>query len=301
MAALCYLSGYLGVFVLLPIEIVIRRRGLRGTSYALVALFGAILIARLVQGRLLLQEIVVVGMLVGGLVALHLSPVTINRYLPKLSAFLSPKIIRLLVCTVVWSLIATPFTLRVVADGEFVASLQRDAVALSDDLNIAPAERDQINSLIERVVRFVVASYTPLYFLIVAFTWYLGNAIGKRFPNYRRYPFERFRAPSQLLWPTVIGYAVLLIGTRFEWGTWIYVVWNVALTLSLCYLLQGIAIILFHIRRRSSKPSAENWLTAIFIGATLLPIVNLIVYIGTTLIGLVESWVNLGRDDRQGG
>ena len=297
LAAFCYLSAFLGVFFLLPLELRIRRHHFHHLLYSILTLAITILLTRLLQQetfRTLLQEIVSVALLVGGLLALHLSTSVLSSTLKRWNLLFSRRLIRLLACTVLWALIATPFVLRVVVDGTLIERLLQDTGPLRGELNLPQAEEEQLVNLTETVVQIVAASYMPLYLLILAFTWHLGNILSKG-SSHRRYPLENYQAPPQLLWPLVAGYALLLLGTRLGSANWIYLIWNITLTLSLCYLFQGIAIILFQIKKRSNHPTPENWLTIIFVGAIFLPVINVIVYIGTTLLGLMEHWIDMGR------
>ncbi len=297
LAALCYLSAFLGMFFLLPLELRIRRHHFHHLLYSIVTLAIVVLFTRLLQQealRTLLQEMISIALLVGGLLALHLSSSILSGTLKSWAPFFSRRLIRLLACTLLWALIATPVVLRAVTDGALVERLLQNAIPLGDGLNLPQAEIEQISNLTESVVEIIAASYMPLYLLMLAFTWHLGNILTKS-SSHRRYPLENYQAPNQLLWPLIAGYALLLLGTRFGNGIWIYLIWNITLTLSLCYLFQGIAIILFQIKKRSKHPTPENWLTIAFVGVILLPVVNVIVYIGTTLLGLMENWIDMGR------
>ncbi len=297
-----------GVFLFpVPLQIVASRRGVR-SFLAAVAVFLAVcagieaapfvLPGGTPQPPILIAvEAVVVVLFLAGLLAANAA----TRLLPR-------TVHRVAVATVLAAALAVPVILWLSGNGAFQAAMRDQYASLAALISaMAPPADPVASSLLSGLLQpdrlravsemVLLRSFAASYLVLVAFSWWAGQAIAMRtatlFGVPPRFRLAEFRLESWWLWP-LIGAAALVLADLFAGlGLWAYPVWNVALIVLFVFGLQGLAILRFLFEKY--RLPRVLWPLAIIVGGSLLvrgaPAAAGIVMLVIAVFGASENWI----------
>lgn len=118
------------------------------------------------------------------------------------------------------------------------------------------------------------------------------NGMHKRDENWQL-GFAYMKMPNSFIWVFFLAWAGVLASLKIDLPSFAVIAcWNVALTLSLHYMLGGMSILTSIIRRQSATLTAGRVLL-ISILLMLIPGVGIIVFIALALAGVLETWIKL--------
>jgi hypothetical protein len=148
---------------------------------------------------------------------------------------------------------------------------------------------------------FLSRSLLPLYFGLLSFSWWAGQASAARslWFGQARFRFSGFRLESFWLWPLICALALILadlvLGSRADAGLrelgWQYGAWNIGLIVVVMYGLQGLAILRFLFEKHGLPRLL--WLLLIVAVAILAasPRTGVVVMVALPAFGVSENWV----------
>jgi len=156
----------------------------------------------------------------------------------------------------------------------------------------------------EQLSKFAIAVFGRVYafgfFVMVYLNWHLGTRFARRtlFGAVRLAAFDdrlrndNIRVPDYMLWPLIAGWGSVLLSVYVHIGFAEYIAWNLALVVGFLYGMQGIGIVQYLFR---TKNLSRGLRYLVIIGAVVLlfvPGANLIVLVGFPLLGVSETWIH---------
>lgn len=308
-----YRFGFGLFFFLVPLQIIAIRRGEEGLLYAGVAAGAIILVWQLAatsrpvpvesigltsgaSGALFLVQVAVVGLLISSLWVLNSS---------RFAEF--DRVQRILGCSAAAGLIAIPVGIYLQSNDALQSQLEPMFAAVSEAMAVwvSGAEVDDATTRallnpgeLMRSVRDVLSRSICFYFAIILTGGYwLGSVLGAR--TLRQSPrvarLARFRIDDKLVWPLLIGWAIVLFDTRLEIGFLGLVGWNVALIFHFLFGLQGLGILRSWFERQGAASTVRTVVT-IAVGVILIMTRFWVVALAAIpILGVSEIWVNYGR------
>lgn len=317
LAALLYHLGTGFVLFLVPVQVTLARKGRRGfyaaalLAFVLIVAVKLLLVRRNLAGALpfTLAEAVAVAALLGGLVLVQL---------PELEGTLArlrlARVSRLLAATALAGLLSVPVILRLRANEAFTAGLRELFGELAAVLNHAlrgaegldspggpiagPVSALSAESLMQAVREVLSRSFLFSYFVVLAFAWRAGSALGARSvgraSGFR--PLRDFRLPDLYIWPLIASLAVVALNEVVSLGALELVAWNLLLIMALLYGLSGIGILRFLLSRYRLPPGLRWLLVGAMIVMALTPRLNLAVAVLVPGLGVSEIWVNYRKE-----
>ncbi len=314
-STLLYHLGMGFVFFLIPLQVVLIRKGSRsfaltaGLAFALIIAVRFILLAGN-QGSLaapfLVMEIATVVLLLGGLIVIQLPEIA-----AEFERFRAPRVLRLLIATAITGLLAVPLILYLRGSEEFTLGLQQLFESLSATMNSALSASEtfgfvpgnglfQAETLMEVSRTLLLRSFLFDYFLLLTFSWWLGTIIGFRTlgksPGMSR--VANFKLPDVYIWPLIASLAVVLGSLFVRLGFLEIVAWNVLLIMAFLYGVAGLGIIRF-LLKKFKIPAGLRWLLIlIIIFAAFTPRISLAVLVLVPGLGVSEIWLKYRREER---
>jgi len=314
LAALLYHLGMGFLLFLVPVQVALVRRGRRGfyaaaaLTFVLVVGVKLILAGRDLQAAMpfVLVEAATVAALIGGLVLVQLPELEEGMGQLRL-----PRVLRLLAVTALAGFVAVPVVLHLRADETFTTGLRELFAALTAALNRALQVSEGLGTLdeagqqlirpeelMESVQKLLWRSFLFGYFLVLAFAWWAGSALGGRSVG-RSSGFRRlrdFRLPDLYIWPLIAALSVVALNLVVPLGVLELAAWNLLLIMGFLYGLAGMGI-LGHLLRRFNLPPGMRWLpVGAVVVMALTPRLNLAVAVLVPALGVSEMWVNYRKE-----
>jgi hypothetical protein len=150
---------------------------------------------------------------------------------------------------------------------------------------------------------YLLRSLLADYIVMLAFSWWAGQAAAARSPVYRDgqpgFHFARFRLESWWLWPFIAGGGVILVDLFFHITPWAYAAWNVGIVMLFLYGLQGMSIICF-LFEKYHIPRFVWVVTVIMVAlCALSPGAGVFVILAVPVFGISENWIRyrIPRDE----
>ena len=314
-STLLYHLGMGFILFLIPLQVVLIRKGRKSFAITLVLALTLIIAVKLILlGRMqdpaaapfLLVEITTVLSLLGGLVLIQL---------PELSSgfesYRLPRVLRLLIATGVAGVLSVPVILYLRGSEEFILGMKEIFSALASNLNRAFSEAEGFNllsgsgvfqaeSLMQISSTFLLRSFLFDYFLLLTFSWWLGTIIGARTvgKNHRLTRVADFKLPDAYVWPLIVS-LVLVLGTLLVPVEFLEILaWNSLLILAFLYGIAGLGILRF-LLKKLKIPMGFRW--ALILGIIILamtPRINFVILILVPGLGVSETWLKYRREER---
>jgi len=308
-SALLYHLGIGLPAFLIPLQVVRVRKGARHFLVAAALAFVAIAGVRLALAAgqlsgagtpaLVLELSVVLGMLAG------LAWIQLPELMGRPALLPGGRVVRLLVATAAAGLASVPLISYLGRNQAFTAGLGRlfDAAAalLNRLLDPAGAEAGFRGEELAAMTRAVfLRSYLLDYLLVLTFCWWVGTALGARSLGRRPgiTPLARFRPAEALIWPLILGLALVLLNLVVPIGPLELAGWNLLLVMLFIYGLAGLGILRFLLERLGA-PRGMRLLTWLVLGAlAFAPGVNAALAVLVSGLGVSETWINYRNRER---
>ena len=155
----------------------------------------------------------------------------------------------------------------------------------SDYLNV------DFSSVLYSVINLMMLFFAPLGVLLLTFPIVTADVNVNRYNEEWQYDFANMKLPDQYVWVFFASWAASLISYLVSSvPAWIMAIcWNVALTMSVLYMVVGVSILVAFARRRTAAVTVGR-LVILVVLVCFIPIVNLIVILGLILLGVLETW-----------
>lgn len=150
------------------------------------------------------------------------------------------------------------------------------------------------NSVFDAVVRVLKIAFLPLFVGQFGLSVLISEQMISRGDEKFQNRLASFALNENYVWPFLISWTLVLFTLLIKVEILEVLAWNSALTLSLLYLVQGMAIISYLIRKKNPRINA----TRVYILSTLLmvmPGVNVVVLAALPILGVSQTWINLRK------
>ena len=148
------------------------------------------------------------------------------------------------------------------------------------------------SSMIQNVVNMMALFFAPAAVLSIALPIVIADVNVNRFDEDWQYDFANMKLPDQYVWVFFASWVVALVSNWVEAiPVWILVIaWNLALTMTVLYLVVGVSILVAFARRRTAAITAGRIVFMVVL-LCLIPVVNVIVLIGLPVLAVLETWI----------
>jgi hypothetical protein len=312
-STLLYHLGMGFILFLIPLQVVLVRKGRKSFTISLGLALTLIIVVKLIllgrtQGpaAFLIVEIATVLSLMGGLVLIQM---------PELSSgfetYRIPRVLRLLITTVAAGVVSVPVILYLRSNEEFILGMQEIFSAFASNLNSAFSDAEAFNllsgsgmfqaeSLMQISRTFLLRSFLFDYFLLLTFSWWLGTVIGARTvgKNHGLTRVVDFKLPDSYIWPLIVSLG-LVLGTLFVHVEFLEILaWNSLLIMVFLYGVAGLGILRF-LLKKLKIPMGFRWLLILaIIILAMTPRINFIILILVPGLGVSETWLKYRREER---
>ena len=154
------------------------------------------------------------------------------------------------------------------------------------------------SSMVMNVVNTMALFFAPAVVLGLSLPIVIADVNVNRFDEDWQYDFANMKLPDPYVWVFFASWAVALVSNWVEAvPTWILVLgWNVALTMTVLYMVVGVSILVAFARRRTAAITAGRIVFTVVL-LCIIPVLNVIMYIGLPLLGVLETWIAFRSDN----
>ena len=155
----------------------------------------------------------------------------------------------------------------------------------SDYLNL------DISSLLHMVVDMMMLFFAPLGVILLSLPLVTADININRYDEDWQYDFANMKLPDPYVWVFFASWAASLVSSLVSSvPKWIMALsWNVALSVSVLYLVVGLSIVVAYARRRTAALTVGR-IVLLLVLVCFIPFVNLIVVFGLVILGVLETW-----------
>ena len=155
-----------------------------------------------------------------------------------------------------------------------------------------------MSSVVITVVDMMALFFAPAAVLGLALPIVIADVNVNRFDEDWQYDFANMKLPDPYVWVFFASWAVALVSNWVKGvPTWILVLaWNVALTMTVLYMVVGVSILVAFARRRTAAITAGRIVFTVVL-LCIIPVLNVIMYIGLPLLGVLETWIAFRSDN----
>ena len=148
-----------------------------------------------------------------------------------------------------------------------------------------------ISSLLYAAVDLMMLFFAPLGVILLALPVVTADININRYDEDWQYDFANMKLPDPYVWVFFASWAAALVSYLVTsvpaWA--LALCWNVALTVSVLYLIVGLSIVVAFARRRTAALTVGRILILLVV-ICFIPFVNLVVVFGLILLGVLETW-----------
>ena len=155
-----------------------------------------------------------------------------------------------------------------------------------------------ITSVVQMAMNVAALFFAPSSVLALALPIVIADVNVNRFDEQWQYDFANMKLPDAYVWVFFASWIVALVSNWVEAiPLWIYVLsWNLALTMTVLYLVVGVSILVAFARRRTAAVTAGR-IVFLVVVLCLIPVVNAILFIGLPLLGVLETWISFRSEN----
>lgn len=177
------------------------------------------------------------------------------------------------------------------AAGQAGDSLKNMYVVIADTF-ITSALPVGLNSetLFTIMVAIVESAYLPIFMVQFGLSVMASELFIHRTDWEYQKRMSKWRLPVNAVWAFLGGWTMVLATTFVKLPLFVATAWNLALTVSLLYFVQGISIVAYLVRKRNERISATRMFILMFV-TTLIPGINVILFTALLLLGVSETWI----------
>lgn len=151
------------------------------------------------------------------------------------------------------------------------------------------------HTLFDAVVAILKIGFLPIFFGQFGFSILLSELLIHRSdPTYQE-RMTRWKLPESSVWIFLGSWTIVLVTLVGDIPFLESVGWNIALTVSLLFMVQGVSILAAVIRRKFPGINSTRIFVLSFLLA-VLPGVNLIPLVGLPLLGVSETWIDYRKN-----
>ena len=149
----------------------------------------------------------------------------------------------------------------------------------------------------------LLRSYLLDYLLVLTFCWWVGTVLGARSLGRRPgiTPLARFRPAEALIWPLILGLALVLLNLVVPLGPLELAGWNLLLIMLFLYGLAGLGILRFLLDRLGAPRSMRLAAWLVLGVLALAPGVNAALAVVISGLGVSETWINYRNRGKEQG
>ena len=214
------------------------------------------------------------------------------------------RVVRLLTAAAAVGLASVPLLMYLGRSEAFAASLRTVFDAAAGVLNrfLAPEGPGLKGEDLAGMTRAVfLRSYLLDYLVLLTFSWWAGSLLGRRSlgmpPGITR--LARFRPPEALIWPLIAGLALVLLALVTPLGPLELAGWNLLLCMMFVYGLAGLGILRFTLERFGAPRGMRVAAAVMLVVLAFAPAVNAVLAVLIPALGVSETWINYRRIERK--
>jgi len=308
-ATLFYQSPVLVMAFLIPLELLMLRRGEEWYAIACGITLVLVLATKLIQfsrvqglelsAGLMLLELFMPVLFMGGLYVLST---------PRLDGY--RRLYRFLAVAVTAGIVSIPVVIYLGQSDLFTQALQaqlqhaEQIVAQSSGAatgDSVPAPPEAMQQLLRMATQLILSSYVFGFAVVLAGNWYAARLLATRFfrKNVSVPRLERFVLPPWAVWALLVPWAGVLLDAVSGLGVFRYPVWNAALVMLFLYGMQGIGILWHVLDKYNMSRGVRMFIGVGLIILILVPGLNVLVAVGIPGLGVSEIWINYNRFERR--
>lgn len=146
-------------------------------------------------------------------------------------------------------------------------------------------------------VQVVYRTFVPMCMALIGVSALLSECMLHRQDDGWQRNVSNWRLPENTIWVFLGAWTVVLVNMLLSLPDAVSaVVMNLALAVSLLYMVQGISILLFLIRKRNPFFSVSRAVVFVII-CLILPGLNALVVLALPLLGALETWITFRKND----
>ena len=148
-----------------------------------------------------------------------------------------------------------------------------------------------ISSLLNAAVDLMMLFFAPLGVILLAIPVVTADININRYDEDWQYGFANMKLPDRYVWVFFASWAASLVSyVVSSVPKWVLALsWNLALTVSVLYLVVGLSIVVAYARRRTAALTVGK-IVLLLVLVCFIPFVNLVVVFGLILLGVLETW-----------
>ena len=132
----------------------------------------------------------------------------------------------------------------------------------------------------------------PMGLVMLALPVVIADVNVNRFNEDWQYDFANMKLPDQYVWVFFGSWATALVCNLVKsipmWA--MAVCWNMALAMTVLYMVVGVSILVAFARRRTAAITAGRIVFTVVL-LCFIPFVNAVVMIGLPILGVLETWI----------
>lgn len=305
-AVLCYQSGYLFPFFLVPLQILKNKKGFYCFFKASIITLATIVVVAFVRTK------AITG-------ADRLLIIATEMYMPTLllAGFLyincnwvgNPRMLKKVLIASAGAFIAF-FPGILIYNSEFMQSMYRSQVAFaleilkntfSQSVDIYSAsmlsviETLEVETIYENMKKLVLRGAVFLYFMTISINWWMGSFGIKNGKWQSAFSPSKFVVQEVLIWPLIIALLTVIFDFKISLGFIGYLGWNILLIMGVIYGFKGFGIIQALMVAVKMPATFRIFFTVTLVLMLMQPGLNYGVLIGLPALGVSEIWVKYKR------
>ena len=150
-----------------------------------------------------------------------------------------------------------------------------------------------ISSTVKIVIDSMMLVFSPVALLMLAIPVVITDVNLNRYDEDWQYDFANMKLPDHFVW-ILFGSWIGALVCKLVSGIPIWVlavIWNLALSMTVLYLIVGVSIVVAFARKRTAAITAGRIVFTVAI-ACLIPFLNVVVIIGLPVLGILETWID---------
>ena len=207
---------------------------------------------------------------------------------------------KVLIASLLLSLVASPFVFRATGDPTFIASVKAYIAMATSNSSIDSSALPGVDESIRASIATLRSAFAPLVFWMLGFSWLYGSRLAarsmalsleEREARIARLKLGNFKVPQLALWPTLATWAFLLVALAAKLGRLpSTIAWNLALCSASLYAVQGLGIMGYLSERYPLARLVRLLLPLVIILIVLNPTAGALVLIVLPMLGITEVW-----------
>ncbi len=283
------------LFFTLPLLLLSKRYPKRSTDTACVAVLVLAVGKQLFDSRSILMNsltylfvgnnlFIPVSLILGAMVWVHTKGMDVMK-----------RMLLSIIPSFAFFLILSAVYLALPEDASYVVSGYREVfTALMSGLLDVSSE--VLDMTFDIMLEMMLSIAVPLVFINMMAVHFISESGAHRFDEGFDEKLSRFSTGDKFIYAFLACWTLMLLKQFLSLGTALSVIINnVTLTLTLCYAVQGFAIMLYNMRKRGSRIRGSKLLGFLFLAVFFLPGINAVLIIALPLTGVLENWIRMRK------